>query len=156
MNAYKNSIREYGRLSALPGRRKRRERDGTEVVARGMLPALDLRLEYLIDSVLLAHACASTAANRDGTFRETLLVRDAERTLSLSLSLSLVPPFSSLFIYLFFLFFPEHSRRASHFSKRNARDAIVVISGGIEKDRARDVTQNALFCLLCRLLCSNG
>lgn len=38
-------------------------------------PSLDLRLEYLIDGALLAHACTSTG-NHGDAFRETL-VRDA-------------------------------------------------------------------------------
>lgn len=46
---------------------------------KGMLPILDPRLEYLIDSMLFVHACTSTVANRGCAFRETLLVDDAKR-----------------------------------------------------------------------------
>lgn len=105
MNAYKNSIREYGWLSALSDRQ-----EGAEVNAEGMLPILDLRLEYLIDSVLLAHACTS---NRGCAFHETLLVDDAVCS-------------SVLFLFFFF-------RGASYFSKRVAHDHLVVISDEIEK-----------------------
>lgn len=106
MNAYKNSIREYGWLSALSDRQ-----EGAEVNAEGMLPILDLRLEYLIDSVLLAHACTS---NRGCAFHETLLVDDA--------------------VCSFVLFFSQHSWRIVFFQARRARrDHLVVISGEIEK-----------------------
>jgi len=66
---------------------------------RGMLPTLDLRFEYLIDGVLLAHACTST--NRGCAFHETLLVDDTGRIPSF------VFPFSNI-------------RGASYFSKRDA------------------------------------
>lgn len=129
MNAYKNSIREYGRplplRALLPSPSPRTGLRAVEAPRResttGMLlTPLDLRLEYLIDGALLAHACTSTA-NRGDAFRETL-VRDA----------------AGRAFVLPFVLFPKHSparARASHFSKRALRSRCdrLVISGGIEK-----------------------
>lgn len=122
MNAYKNSILEYGWLSLLfqAGGRARRWK------SRGMLPILDLRLEYLIDDVLLAHVCASMVANRGYAFRETLLVDDAERVRS------------------FVPFFSKRSWRIVFFQARRAQRDHLMISDEIGKGWARHVTQNTL------------
>lgn len=64
--------------------------------SRGMLPILDLRLEYLIDGVLFVHACTSMVANRGYAFRETPLVDDAERVRSF------VPFFRTFMAYRIF------------------------------------------------------
>lgn len=124
MNAYKNSIREYGRpsrsltalffLTSFPTEEASGDRHGGN---GRYYPPLDLRLEYLIDGTLLAHACTATA-NRCDAVHE-ILVRDAAAAARIAFVHSF--PFSKTLA------------RTSHFSKRALRCDRLVISSGIEK-----------------------
>lgn len=124
MNAYKNSIREYGWLSLCsfrpteektgrmrPGEGSGEGKGGEE----GCFPILDLRLEYLIGGVLLAHVYTSNRRRITAMHSARHSVRQRCRAFVLSFS--------------FFRTF------AVHRIFQSARcDRLVVISGEIEKD----------------------
>lgn len=134
MNAYKNSIREYGWLSFCSFKPAEESVGEGEGRGEGLFPH-PRPTPWISNRRRAARSCMhfESAANRDDAFRETLYSSE-------------MPCIRS-----FLLFFFSNVRGASHFSKRAMRSP----RRNIRRNwKGWNVTQRKMRCFVCRLLYS--